>query len=299
MFHTLGEVKNRARVTRARAAAAHRRRAADRSEADRIVCASQHEKQLLVRLYDADRRPHRRRALRRRPRPLPAAGQGGGAPRAWASAEERIILFVGRIEPLKGIDILINAAAQLSDEIRLPRADRRRRRRAPKRRRPSCGGWPERWASAERVCFPGRRRPRAAAAVLQRRRRLRRAVVLRELRAGGAGGDGLRHAGRGLARRRPARAPSATARRAISSPWRCPEPFAERLELLLDNEELRRNLGEGARAAAEDYAWPRIAERVQAVYDRLMAVHHAHACCRGAGDAHGLCHASDGAETPV
>src|SRR5439155_1314092 len=31
-------------------------------------------------------------------------------------------------------------------------------------------------------------------------------------------------------------------------PWLCPEPFAERLELLLDNEPLRRNPGRTARA---------------------------------------------------
>jgi len=80
-------------------------------------------------------------------------------------------------------------------------------------------------------------------------------------------------------------------------PWRCPEPFAERLELLLENDELRRNLGMSARAAAEDYSWPRIAKRVQAVYDRVMAVHHAHVCCRAAGDDHGHCHTAARATT--
>ncbi len=59
-------------------------------------------------------------------------------------------------------------------------------------------------------------------------------------------------------------------------PWRCPEPFAERLELLLENEELRRSLGQSARAAAEGYAWPRIAARVETIYDELLAPE---SCC--------------------
>ena len=40
-------------------------------------------------------------------------------------------------------------------------------------------------------------------------------------------------------------------------PWRCPEPFAERLDLLLTNEPLRRSLGEEAREVAQRYRWPR------------------------------------------
>ena len=55
MFHTLGEVKNRARHG-ARGAAAHPGGAPAGQQADRIVCASQHEKHLLARLR---RRPRR------------------------------------------------------------------------------------------------------------------------------------------------------------------------------------------------------------------------------------------------
>jgi D-inositol-3-phosphate glycosyltransferase len=113
MFHTLGEVKNQARISEREPSSRIRAERAVAGGADRIICASQHEKELLVRLYGADRqrvavvpcgvdvdffRPIEREEARRR------LGLCNGA---------RVILFVGRIEPLKGVDILIGAAAQL------------------------------------------------------------------------------------------------------------------------------------------------------------------------------------------
>ena len=49
-------------------------------------------------------------------------------------------------------------------------------------------------------------------------------------------------------------------------PWRCPEPFAERIELLLNNEYLRSSLGAQARASVEHLRWPLIADEVEALY---------------------------------
>ena len=116
MFHTLGEVKNRARAAEREPQAridAERRIAA---AADGIVVASEHERDLLVRLYGAREdaiavvpcgvdldlfTPMEKEAARRR------LGLRDG---------ERIIIFVGRIEPLKGIDVLIRAAAQLHED---------------------------------------------------------------------------------------------------------------------------------------------------------------------------------------
>ena len=61
-------------------------------------------------------------------------------------------------------------------------------------------------------------------------------------------------------------------------PWRCPEPFAERLELLLDNDELRASFGRAAREAVERFRWANVADAVSALYDELVAV--ATACDR-------------------
>src|SRR3990170_1097337 len=54
-------------------------------------------------------------------------------------------------------------------------------------------------------------------------------------------------------------------------PWRCPEPFAERLELLLANEPLRRSLGRMARSAVERFRWTEVATRVENVYHELVS----------------------------
>jgi D-inositol-3-phosphate glycosyltransferase len=54
-------------------------------------------------------------------------------------------------------------------------------------------------------------------------------------------------------------------------PWRCPEPFAERLDLLLSNEALCRSLGREARAAVERFRWSEVAARVEDVYHELVS----------------------------
>jgi D-inositol-3-phosphate glycosyltransferase len=52
-------------------------------------------------------------------------------------------------------------------------------------------------------------------------------------------------------------------------PWLCPEPFAERIELLLDNEPLRISLGAAAREAVSRYRWENVAGAVLDVYESL------------------------------
>jgi glycosyltransferase involved in cell wall biosynthesis len=53
-------------------------------------------------------------------------------------------------------------------------------------------------------------------------------------------------------------------------PWRCPEPFAERLDLLLANEELRGAFGRTAREYVEAYRWSNVADAVDALYRELI-----------------------------
>jgi D-inositol-3-phosphate glycosyltransferase len=52
-------------------------------------------------------------------------------------------------------------------------------------------------------------------------------------------------------------------------PWRCPEPFAERIDLLLANEGLRRSLGDAARHSVEHLSWDNITLRVLQMYQGL------------------------------
>ena len=53
--------------------------------------------------------------------------------------------------------------------------------------------------------------------------------------------------------------------------WRCPGPFVERLELLLANEHLRREMGAAGRRHAEKLSWSVTSERLLDIYEMLAA----------------------------
>jgi D-inositol-3-phosphate glycosyltransferase len=296
MFHSLGEAKNRARVSEHEPSYRIQAEREVAQSADRVISASQDEREMLMRLYGVppesvemvpcgvdleEFRPLDKAEVRRR----------------LGFPEEPIVLFVGRIEPLKGIDILVRAVAQVSEDIRFclvvvggdasAEAEKAELRRLAQElgisRRVAFLDAVDHsllplYYNAADVCVVPSYSESFGLVALEA---MACGTPVVASRVGGLQGT-IRDSETGFL-----------------VPWRCPEPFAERLELLLENEELRRNLGASARAAAEDYAWPRIAERVQAVYDQVMAVHHAHACCRAAGDVHGRCHGPESATTPV
>jgi D-inositol-3-phosphate glycosyltransferase len=56
-------------------------------------------------------------------------------------------------------------------------------------------------------------------------------------------------------------------------PWRCPEAFTERMELLLGNEALRNELGSAGHAAAQAYRWDQIAKRTADLYEAVIQEH--------------------------
>src|SRR5690606_29460614 len=58
-------------------------------------------------------------------------------------------------------------------------------------------------------------------------------------------------------------------------PWRCPEPFAEKLAVLLNNPELRANFSRAARRSVERFRWRRVAREVAALYATLRVRHRA------------------------
>jgi D-inositol-3-phosphate glycosyltransferase len=111
-FHTLGEVKNRALAKvdgREPAVRLHAEREAI-SGADRVLVPTAAELENLVRLYDAV--PDRARVV------PPGVDSTSFAPRPKDEARRRlgvpdrtVLLFVGRLQPLKGPDVAIRAAA--------------------------------------------------------------------------------------------------------------------------------------------------------------------------------------------
>jgi D-inositol-3-phosphate glycosyltransferase len=115
MFHTLGEVKRRARIEERESDERIETERAIVATANRIVVASAHEKGQLVRLYGAtDRRvaviPCGVNLDRFHPIDKATARAALDLPQ-----ESGIVLFVGRLEPLKGLEILIDAIAELED----------------------------------------------------------------------------------------------------------------------------------------------------------------------------------------
>jgi D-inositol-3-phosphate glycosyltransferase len=123
MFHTLGEMKNRI-ATRPDEKEGAYRLDGERSVlkiADRIVAATLAEQAQLQWLYKADPRkisiiPPGVDTCHFYPIPSDEAKEYVGIPR-----EDRMVLFVGRIEPLKGVETLIRAMACLKvNEIERP-----------------------------------------------------------------------------------------------------------------------------------------------------------------------------------
>jgi D-inositol-3-phosphate glycosyltransferase len=268
MFHTLGEVKNRARQGEHEPPARIAAERAIATTANSITVSSSHEAHLLTALYgapesalvlvpcgvDMDRfAPMDKEQARR------SLGLRDG---------ERIILFVGRIEPLKGIDILIGAAAQLHDDenfkVLIVGGDAR-----------ADGQIAELRAQAERlgidhhVSFVGavdhEELPlyyNAADVCVVPSYYESFGLVAVESMACGTPVVASRVGGL-----------TSTVRDGETGyliPWRCPEPFAERLELLLDNDELRASFGRAAREAVERFRWANVADAVAALYESLV-----------------------------
>ncbi len=115
MFHTLGEMKNRIAQSESEKEGAYRldgeRRVLKR--ADKIIAATLAEQAQLQWLYKADARkiaivPPGVDTCHFYPIPSDEAKEYVGIPK-----DDRMILFVGRIEPLKGVDTLIRAVSCL------------------------------------------------------------------------------------------------------------------------------------------------------------------------------------------
>jgi len=111
-FHTLGLIKMQSRAGEVEPAERPLVEAAVMASADRIIAFSPHERDAMARLYNADAnkvslvpcgvdlsvfRPLDQKSVRAR------LGLNG----------EKILLYVGRIEPLKGLDLLVETAAQM------------------------------------------------------------------------------------------------------------------------------------------------------------------------------------------
>jgi D-inositol-3-phosphate glycosyltransferase len=267
MFHTLAEAKNRHhlgekepkyRITDERSVA---------RSADAIIAASESERATLIEEYrvapaaisvipcGVDTETFRPMDARRARRSL---GLDPDVP---------VLLFIGRIEPLKGIDVLVRASAQLDGKFQLlvVGGDEKDAQRLH-----DLHMLAEELGVLGKVVFadavPHEELPRfysaASICVVPSYYESFGLVALEAMACGvpviASRVGGLKETVR-------------DGQTGYLVPWRCPEPFAERLDLLLTNEPLRRSLGEEARDVARRYRWPVIATRVEDVYHDLVS----------------------------
>jgi D-inositol-3-phosphate glycosyltransferase len=267
MFHTMGEIKNRASQDENEPPLRIEGESLVVRGVERIICATEQEKSLLVSLYGAD--PSKIQAI-----PLGVdLGRFRPLDKESARAElgfrnERIILFVGRIEPLKGVDILINAAAMLESDVdcsvlivggdessasRIEELQGLARDLGIDHRVAFVGAvdhdsLPLFYNAADICVVPSHYESFGLVAV----EAMACGVPVVASRVGGLMGtvkDG---------------------ETGYLVPWLCPEPFAERIEMLLENDSLRRNLGDSAREAVDRFRWENVAGRIFDIYASLV-----------------------------
>jgi D-inositol-3-phosphate glycosyltransferase len=275
LFHTLGDVKLRARASEHETPA---RLEAERRlvhSLDRIVAATEHERQLLRQIFRVASQKVAVIPLGvdlERFQPATATERANARARHRIPASERVILAIGRIEPLKGLDILIRSLAQMSDRkdvgVYIIGGDERA---TPEIDRLVAIAKQE--GVADAVHFLGSRPHEDLpdyyhAADIVALPSFYESFGLVAVEAMAAGVPVVASRVGGLA------STVVDGRTGYLIPWRCPEPFAEKFELLLANEELRSALGRSARERMEQsYAWGEVAQRVSALYEELVREH--------------------------
>jgi D-inositol-3-phosphate glycosyltransferase len=280
MFHTLGEMKNRvARSPEERAS--KQRIAMERrllEESDRIIASTEAELAQFRWIYriESDRAVVIEPGVdtaRFYPIPVDEAREYVGAPDG-----RRIILFVGRIEPLKGLDSLLNAVAMLEQRGVLARHSIQLM---------VIGGEPD--ASPEqltaemsrlqsltrelqiepRVTFLGKRSQdtlqyyySAAEVVVMPSHYESFGLVALEAMACGTPVVASETGGLLFLVR--------DGETGLHVPTADPAALAEKLELLLEDQELLTRLGNQAAKYARGFGWPGVADRVIQVYEQLV-----------------------------
>ena len=266
-MHSLGEVQRRVRVAQdALERVGTERRIAH--EADRVVAASPDERDQLLRLYDAPVatttvipcgyadelfRPYDKAVSRKE------LGLRGS----------RIILFVGRMDRIKGIDIVLRASAALdnkeglqivmvggaSDDAEVNRMKRLAQKLGIEDYLLLPGAvrqeiLPKYYSAADVCIVPSYYETFGLVAV----EAMACGTPVIAARVGGL------------------QATIMDGRTGYLVPWHCPEPYAERLETILGNDALRASLGRAARKSMAELTWRNAVDKLVDVYRLAMGV---------------------------
>ncbi len=266
-FHTLAKNKLRARAGEAETELrlSTEKRLAD--SVDAIVVSTTEEKEDLRRYYQVPR--HRVQVI------PPGVDLELFQPMEKADArqllglrEEKVILYVGRVEPLKGLDILPQAVAILDDaaNTRLlivggsSENDRELQH---------LGTMAQRLGIEDSVTFTGSLRQTElptyySAADVFVLPSYYESFGLVALEAMACGTPVVASRVGGL------KTFVEDGKTGYLIPWRCPEPFAQRLDVLLANPDLRATMGKAARSKARQMSWSGVVDRMQDFYAFLL-----------------------------
>jgi D-inositol-3-phosphate glycosyltransferase len=265
-FHTLALIKMQARVGEVES---HLRSKVEKDlmrTADQVVAFSPHERDAMVMLYDANAeriklipcgvdlslfRPMDRRMARKK------LGLNG----------HKVLVWVGRVEPLKGLDLLMHTTAQMTDYLEMKvlvvggdiKSDReigRLRRLALDLKvdkvfkfvgRVTQQNLPMYYNAADVCVIPSYYESFGLAAL----EAMACGTPVVATRVGGLS-TVIQHGRTGYLKS-----------------WRCPEAFANSLEILMLNKSLQRSMGLAARHRAEGMGWDKVAAKITNIYNAL------------------------------
>ena len=266
-FHTLSLIKMQSRAGESEPATRQQVERELMASADHIVAFSPHERDAMVRLYQADAtriglipcgvdlslfRPLDQQEVREK------LGLNG----------EKVLLYVGRIEPLKGLELLLHTAAQLQtfEQIRVlvvgggagrdQEIDRLRELakslnvdkvfdfigRVDQQDLPL-------YYNAADVCVVPSFYESFGLAALES---MACGTPVVATRAGGLSTI-IQHGRTGYLKA-----------------WRCPEAFASSVEMIISSRKLQHSMGLAARRRAEGLSWDNVAGQIAGVYDSLI-----------------------------
>ena len=265
-FHTLAEIKKRARAGEDEPEERSVGEVRVIRTADAIVAFSRHESEAMVRFYDAP-------ADRIKVIPcgvdvdLFRPVDRSEAKQKLGFGEDGVVLFVGRLDPLKGVDILMRAVAQLerADTTRTIIVGGGEADAEMTRLRALC----DELGIAERVSFLGRMAQHelplyysaADVSVIPSYYESFGLVALESMACGTpviasrVGGlptivkDGVN---------------------GYLIPWRCPEPFADGLDVLLGNAAIRQSMSDASQQTAESMSWTAVVDNLLNTYQALL-----------------------------
>ena len=266
-FHTLAKVKLRARAGEKESELRVSGEGRVIDFADSLVVSTEQEKEDLVRLYQAA--PHSVCVIPAGVdlelfRPVAKAE----ARRVLGLSERKVILYVGRVEPLKGLDILLDAVARLDDpaDTRLLIVGGASTFDSELKRLRSLTAelgishmvtftgavpqdeLPNYYSAADIFVLPSYYESFGLAAL----EAMACGIPVVASRVGGL------------------KAFIRDGETGYLIPWRCAEPFSQRLDMLLANPALRETMGRAARSKAQEMGWGRVADRMLDHYSSLI-----------------------------